>query len=186
MFRSKKTQLFLLLIMSVPQQLMAHKETTAVNESESQSVAVEKKSPQKRTPKKARFVKGDKNEHLVANSTNICTKKRWQQLTFENKQGEQETLSNTELFTQLPVQLEDEARHKGESSISLSTFSTESEPHVIVKLCNDVNIKYSSDEIKEQSLRLVLNQKGGVKIIAYKGPETKTLHKYLFSIEPTK
>ncbi|MGJ8662535.1 MAG: hypothetical protein ACSHWU_02745 [Marinicella sp.] len=187
MLLSKKAQLFCWLLMLVAtKSLFAHVEEQGAAKSEIQTENSSETKPQKRLPKKAKFVKGDKNEFLNSvEIKNICPDNRWTQLAYDNKNGESILVNNTDLFTQLTAQLEETGRHKGQSSISLNQFITEKKPNLVVKLCSDKSIEFTSEEIKAQKLRLVLNQKNGFKIISLDGMDAKTEQKYIFSIENT-
>ena len=130
----------------------------------------------------------DKDNNIIKKDVkvinNICKNNRWKKFSIvENKSNYHEILIfNEQLFKTKLTQEETIGRHKGEVSISLLELYPSNDFDLIIKLCDDTNVTYTTNDINKKNLRLVMNSKGALKLISTQNEVVKTIHKYLYSI----
>ncbi len=113
-------------------------------------------------------------------SENLCGSGRWKKLEIVEDNKEL-LLDNKALFSQFDTATETQGRHKDQQSIPLSLLFNQ-HSLLSIKVCDGSEFNYSKEQVVDNNIRLVLNSKGGFKLIQEDDQKITVIAKYLLSI----
>ncbi len=121
---------------------------------------------------------------LKEKGVDLCPHRRWDSLQVVGAGLSRPAIANRDLFEIYATEPEQVGRHAGEMSILISTFAgTDGDLAVEVVACSGRHIVFSRGDMEKSHPRLVMNQKGGLKLIVGLGGEVRVAAKYLHSVE---
>jgi hypothetical protein len=123
---------------------------------------------------------GNVINRIKKQTNTLCSSNRWRKLEIIDANKKQ-LFDNKVLFTQFNSEIEIQGRHKNQQTIPLNQLFSEFNSLNIVA-CDGTELSFSERQVADSNIRLVLNSKGGLKLLQNEDNKIKVVAKYLLSI----